>query len=42
MITTDDYRAAARISEMITTAYCLLYPIELLAVLFIYLRKRMK
>lgn len=42
VITTDDYRAAARISEMITTAYCLLYPIELLAVLFIYLRKRMK
>ena len=42
VITTDDYQAAARISEMITTAYCLLYPIELLAVLFIYLRKRMK
>lgn len=28
--------------EMITMAYCLLYPIELLTVLFIYLRKRMK
>ena len=42
VITTDDYQAASRISEMITMAYCLLYPIELLTVLFIYLRKRMK
>lgn len=42
VITTDDYQVAARISEMITMAYCLLYPIELLTVLFIYLRKRMK
>lgn len=42
VIHTGDYRSAARLSNFITTAYCLLYPIELLAVLLVYSKKRMK
>ena len=42
VIHTGDYRAAGRLSNFITTAYCALYPIELLAVLLVYSQKRMK
>ena len=42
VITTSDYRNASRLSSMITAAYCVLYPIELAAVLLIYFKKRAK
>lgn len=40
VITTSDYLVAIRQSNLITTAYCVLYLFELLAVLFVYFRKR--
>lgn len=42
VLTNGDYRAAARLSEFINTAYCVLYSIELLGVLLAYFRKRAK
>ena len=42
VITVNDFRAAAGLSNMITTLYCALYPIELLIVLLIYFKKRAK
>lgn len=42
VITTSDYRAAARLSNLINTAHCVLYPIELLVVLLVYFKKRAK
>ena len=42
VITTSDYRAASRLSGMITAAYCVLYPIEVLACLLIFIKKRAK
>ncbi|MEE0965158.1 MAG: helix-turn-helix transcriptional regulator [Ruminococcus bromii] len=42
VIKTGDYRAAVKLSNLITTIYCVLYPIELLVVLLIYLKKRAK
>lgn len=42
VIPTSDYRVAARMSNLISTAYCVLYPVELLAVLLFYFRKRAK
>lgn len=42
VITTGDYRAAARLSNTINTLYCIIYPIELLAVVLFYYKKRAK
>ena len=42
VITTGDYRAAARLSNTINTLYCIIYPIELLGVLMVYFKKRAK
>ena len=42
VISTSEYRAASRLSSMITSAYCVLYPIELIAVLLVYFKKRAK
>ena len=42
VITSGDYRAAARLSNTITALYCVIYPIEILAVLMFYLKKRAK
>ncbi len=42
VITTGDYEDAVRVSNLITTVYCVLYPIELLAVLLVYFRRRGK
>ena len=42
VITKNNYRAAAGLSNMINTLYFILYPIELLAVLLIYFKKRVK
>lgn len=42
VITTSDYRNASRLSSLITAAYCVIYPIELAAVLLIYFKKRAK
>lgn len=42
VISTSEYRAASRLSSMITSAYCALYPIELAVVLLIYFKKRAK
>lgn len=42
VITCGDYQIAARLSNLITTVYCILYPVELLAVLLIYFKKRIK
>lgn len=40
VFTEGEYRSANALSGIITTAYCILYPIELLAVILIYFRKR--
>ena len=40
VIPSSDYRVAARMSNLINTVYCVLYPAELLAVLLFYFRKR--
>ena len=42
VITTSDYRNASRLASMISAAYCVIYPIELAAVLLIYFKKRAK
>jgi hypothetical protein len=42
VITKNNYRAAAGLSNMINTLYFILYPIELLALLLIYFKKRVK
>lgn len=42
VITTGDYRAAARLSNTINTLYCIIYPFELLGVLMVYFKKRAK
>lgn len=42
VITTGDYRAAARLSKTINALYCVIYPIELLAVILFYFKKRAK
>lgn len=42
VITTGDYRAAARLSNTINTLYCIIYPIELLGALMVYFKKRAK
>ena len=42
VITSGDYRAAARLSNTITALYCVIYPIEILAVLMFYFKKRAK
>lgn len=42
VVTHQEYREAADKAGLITTAYCLLYPIELLAAAVIYIRKRAK
>ena len=40
VLTTHDWRAAVRLSEFISSAYCLTYPAELLCALLIYRKKR--
>ena len=40
VFTEGEYRSANALSGIITTAYCILYPIELFAVVWIYFRKR--
>lgn len=42
VVTTSGYRAAEGLSNGINTAYCVLYPMEILAVLLIYFKKRAK
>lgn len=42
VITKNNYRAAAGLSNMINTLYFILYPVELLVVLLIYFKKRAK
>ena len=42
VITSGDYRAAARLSNTITALYCVIYPIEILSVLMFYFKKRAK
>lgn len=42
VVTTSGYRSADDLSHGINTAYCLLYPLELLIVLLIYFKKRPK
>jgi len=42
VVTNADYRAAGRVSALISALYCVLYPIELLCVLLVYFRKRAK
>lgn len=42
VITTSDYRAAAILSNTINTLYCIIYPIEFLAVVLFYFKKRAK
>lgn len=42
VITNEDYRIARDRSELITMAYCLLYPVELFAAVMVYIRKRVK
>ena len=42
VVTTSGYRVAEGLSDGINTAYCFLYPLELLAVLLIYFKKRAK
>lgn len=42
VITKGDYQVAARLSHLINMIYCILYPIELLAVLLSYFKKRIK
>ena len=42
VLTTGDYRVASRQAEWINLAYCILYPLELLAALTIYFKKRAK
>ena len=42
VITQNDYRFAARWANMINTLYCILYPMELLVVLLIYFKKKLK
>ena len=42
VITMRDMRSADNLSGIINAAYCLLYPMELLAVVLAYFRKRMK
>ncbi len=40
VITREDYNLAARMSNIITMAYCLLYPAEFLAALAVYCKKQ--
>lgn len=40
VIMTEDYRAAVKMSNFITTVYCVLYPIELFIVLLVYFKNR--
>ena len=42
VITKGDWQAAARLSSLINAAYCVLYPVELLAAVLAYFKKRMK
>ena len=42
VISLREYQIASRQSILINTAYCALYPIEVLAVLLIYFKKRTK
>lgn len=42
VITMGDYQIAARLSNLINLIYCILYPVELLAVLLIYFKSRIK
>lgn len=42
VIAKGDYQVAARLSHLINMIYCILYPIELLAVLLSYFKKRIK
>lgn len=42
VITTGDYRAAARLSNTINALYCIIYPIELFAVILFFFKKREK
>ncbi len=42
VITHQEYRIARNISEIISIAYCILYPIEIVAALLFYYRKRAK
>ena len=40
VIMTEDYRTAVKMSNFITTVYCVLYPIELFIVLLVYFKNR--
>ena len=40
VITTGDYRSAAKLANTINTLYCVIYPVEILAVLLFYFKKR--
>ncbi len=40
VITYEEQRVARKISEMISLVYCIIYPLEFMAALFIYYRKR--
>lgn len=40
VIMTGDYRTAVKVSNLITTVYCVLYPIELFIVFLAYFKKR--
>ena len=42
VVTTRQWNSAANLSGIINGAYCLLYPLELLAVVLAYFKKRMK
>lgn len=42
VVTTSGYRTAEGLSDGINTAYCFLYPMEILTVLLIYFKKRVK
>lgn len=40
VVTHDEYRSMRKLSNAINTIYCVLYPIEILAVVYFYLRKK--
>lgn len=42
VVTNDEYRSMRKISTAINTAYCVLYPIEIIAVLVLYFKKKIK
>lgn len=42
VVTSNEYRSMRKISTAINTAYCALYPIEIIAVLVLYFKKKIK